>query len=421
MRTFFSLFDPSSGSTYERRGTTLNLAEFSHFCNEKFHLSIRAQRLTDSRKRAVIPTWMLYLFLIGCAALRKKSLHQIDLFARQKEARAWLGSDRYMVASDATYYRVLPGMDRGQLRENLQQAYVLLRQQGHGKITLPGGRQIRLVAVDGTVLSGQYASAVEVLGAHAAVIDLEPSEGRGKELAASARVLRRVYDRHGKGIADIVLGDGLYVTQNMMRLCRDELDTHLLVKVKDTDPLEIKNDAEAMFDAGKEFAADIEHVGGTDAERGMEYEVWAARGFHHGDFKGELKVARVRVQMLKGPRKGSLETFWIVTTDVTLTAEQMRELAHLRWSIENHGFRALNDQVNSKHQWARGKDAQERVEILMLILLTSFLLVLAYHAHLDKEALWDERRLRRVTLGYLGECWMLTLQGAAGTFALDGH
>lgn len=415
-RSFLSL---CPGPDYRKEGATLNLAHFSQFCNEKFHLSTRARRLQDARKKRVIPTWMLYMFLVGSAALRKKSLHQIDLFARQKEARAWLGSDRYMVASDATYYRVLPGIDRRQLREDLQQAYVLLRQQGHGKILLPGGRQIRAAAVDGSVFSGQYASAVEVLGAHAAVIDLEPCEGKGKELPASERALRRTFGRHGKGFVDIVLGDGLYVTQKMMRLCRDELDTDLLVKIKDTDPLDLKDDAQALFDGGPEFAAQIEHVRGTDTERGMQYEVWAARGFHHAGYPGELKVARVRVRMLKGPRKGSVETFWIVTTDVTLSAEQMRELAHLRWSIENHGFRALNDQVNSKHQWARGKDVAERVEALMLILFVSFLLVLAYHAHLDKDALWEERRLRRVTLGYLGECWLLTLQKAAGAFALD--
>lgn len=224
---------------------------------------------------------MLYLFWVGSAALRKKSLHQIDLFARQREARAWLGSDRYRVASDAAYYRVLPGIDRRQLREDLQQSYVLLRPQGHGKITLPGGRPIRAAAVDGSVFSGQYASAVEIPGTHAAVIDLEPCEGRGKELPASERVLRRVFGRHGKGFVDIVLGDGLYIPQKMMRLCRDELDTNLLVKVKDTDPLDLKDDAQALFDSGKEFAGEIERVKGTDAERGMQYEVWAAREFHH--------------------------------------------------------------------------------------------------------------------------------------------
>lgn len=147
----------------------------------------------------------LLLFLVGSLALRRKSLHQIDLFARQKEVREWLGSDRYMVASDTTFWRILPRMDRDQVRQELQQANVLLRQQGHGKLLLPGGRSIRAAAVDGTVLSGRYASVVEVLGAPAAVVDLEPCEGKGKQLPSSEGVLRRVFRRHGRGFVDIVL------------------------------------------------------------------------------------------------------------------------------------------------------------------------------------------------------------------------
>jgi hypothetical protein len=66
--------------------------------------------------------------------------------------------------------------------------------------------------------------------------------------------------------------------------------------------------------------------------------VAAASGFHHTGFADPLKVARVRTHRLKGPRKGKTETFWIITKDLTLSAAQMRELAHLRWSIENHAF-----------------------------------------------------------------------------------
>lgn len=362
----------------------------------------------------------LFLFLVGSGALRRRSLHQIDLFARQKDVRRWLGSDRYMVASDATFWRVLPRMDQDQVREELQQANVLLRQHGHGRILLPGGRWIRAAAVDGSVLTGRYSSVVEILGAHAAVIDLEPCEGKGKELPASEAVLRRVFQRHGPGFVDIVLYDGLGITEKMLRLCRQDLGTHLLVKSKELDTLLILQDAEALFRAGKDFAQDIEHVQGTDVDRGMQYEVWAARGFHHGKFPEELKVARVRITMLKGPRKGQPETFWIITTDVTLTAEQMRELAHLRWSIENHAFKALNEHVNSKHVWVRGEQAAQAFETLMLILFLSFTLVLAYHAHLDSDKLWKMRRLRRTTLGYLGECWLLSLRSAAGLFSVDG-
>jgi hypothetical protein len=361
----------------------------------------------------------LFLYAVGSVALRRQSFHQMDLMARQKDVKAWVGSDRRMVASDATYLRILPRMLKSQLREELQQANVLLRQQGHGTLTLPGGRRIRAAAIDGTVVSGRYASVLEAMGGHAAVVDVEPCEGRGKELVAGERLLRRVVKRHGKGFVDIVLGDGLYITEGMLTLSR-KLGTHLLVKTQELESLNILKDAEAIFNAGKDFQGDVEHVQGTDVERGMRYEVWAARGFHHGNFSGELKVARVRIQMLKGPRKGRTETFWIVTTDVTLTAGQMRELAHSRWSIENHTFRALNGYMDSKHVWTRGAHAAETFEAWMLIVALSFTLVLAYHAHLDFEKLWEALQLRRVTLGYLGDCWLLSLSTAAGLFRVDG-
>lgn len=360
----------------------------------------------------------IYALTVGSLALRKQSFHQIDLFARQPEVRRWLGSDRPMVASDCTLWRILPRMDRAQLREELSQANVLLRQQGHGTMLLPGGRKIRAAAVDGSTFGKKEASVLELVGAHAAVLDLEPSEGRGHELATSERVLRRAVKRYGPGFVDIVLGDGLYITEGMLRLCRQELQTHLLVKTQELDGLLILQDAEALFRSA-ETASSVEHVQGTDAERGMAYEVWATPGFLHGKFPEPLKVARMTIRMLKGPRKGATETWWIVTTDVTLSAEQMRELAHRRWSIENDTFRALNGHMNSKHVWTRGASAAETFEALMLLMALAFTLVLAYHAGLDRERLWESHRLRRVTLAYLAEGWLLSLQGAAGLFSAD--
>jgi hypothetical protein len=96
----------------------------------------------------------LFMFLVGGLALHRKSFHQMDLFGRQKEVRQWLGTSRYLVASDATFWRVLPGMDQPQIREELQQACELLRQKGHGKIALPEGRTLRAAAVDGSALGG---------------------------------------------------------------------------------------------------------------------------------------------------------------------------------------------------------------------------------------------------------------------------
>jgi hypothetical protein len=362
----------------------------------------------------------LFLFLVGSLALRRKSFHQIDLFGRQKEVRQWLGTSRYMVASDATFWRVLPGMDREEVREILQDATVLLRQKGHGKIELPQGRVLRVAAVDGSGLGGRYASVLEILGNHAAVVDLEPCANQGKELPASEVLLKRAFERYRNGFVDIVLGDALYLTQGMIDLCRTQLGTHLLVKTSEEESLVLLQRAKLFLEEGQASARPVERVHGVDAERGIDFEIEALSGLRHADSPHPLKVARVKYERLKGPYRGTKETFWIVTTDQSLTALQMRELAHRRWSIENDAFRALSAAVDSKHVWTRGKNAAAIFEVLMLLMFLAFTLSLAYHAGLDQVRLWEMFRLRRSTLAHLVDCFILSLQAAAGSFAPGG-
>ena len=399
----------------------MNLTDFTRFCTDQFDLRTKAQNLFEPRKRPEIPISQIFLLVVGALALRKQSFHQIDLFARNKGAKKWLGSRRPMVASDATLGRVLPQMDTTELRALVHDAYRLLRRKGRGKVKLPSGRKIQAAAVDGTCWGKRYASAVEMLGDAPVVLDFQRAPGQGHELATSEAVLRRVFyqfrDLEG-GLADIVLGDGAYITQNMLRLCRDELGTHLLVKTKELETLLVLKDAEALFNAPGDPATGIEHHRGNDLERGFTYETWAASGFVHEGFDGPLKVARVRTEPLKGTE--GAETFWIITTDTTLSAQDMRELAHRRWTIENQGFRALNDAMNSKHVWTRGKNSEDTFEGLMLMMVLSFMLVVAYHAQVDKDALWKKFRLRRLTLKHLAQEWLISLYHAIPLWADAG-
>jgi hypothetical protein len=396
----------------------INLSDFTRFCTDKFDLRLKAQTLFEPRKRPQIPISRIFLLIVGGLALRKQSFHQIDLFSRHKGVKKWLGSGRPMVASDATLWRVLPQMNRKELRGFVHQAYRLLRKKGQGQLVLPSGRKIRAAAVDGTCWGQRYASAVEMVGEAPVVLDFEPSPGEGHELATSEAVLRRVFaeflDLEG-GLADIVLGDGLYITLKMLQLCRRELGMHLLVKTTEVDSLLILKDAEELFNASGEMVQGIERRRGIDAERGLSYEIWAALGFEHTGFEDPLKVARVRIQPLKGEEPA--ETFWVITTDTTLSGPDMRELAHRRWEIENHGFRALNDAMNSKHVWTRGKNSEAIFEALMLMMLLSFMLVVAFHAQVDPDALWKKFRLRRLPLRQLAEAWLMTLYDADALWA----
>lgn len=399
----------------------MKLPDFTRYCTDKFDLRTRAQNLFEPRKRPEIPISQIFMLLVGGLALQKKSFHQIDLFSRTDEARRWLGTRRPMVASDATLWRVLPLMKRSELRGLLHQAYRMLRKRGHGNLKLPSGRKIRAAAVDGTCWGKRYASAVEMIGDAPVLLDFQLAPGQGHELATSEAVLRRCFSEFRGfegGLADIVLGDGAYITEGMLKLCRNELKTHLLVKTKELGTLLILKDAEAIFSAPGALDRGIEHQSGSDLERNMSYEVWAASGFTHAEFKGDLKVARVCTRPLKGA--GTPETFWIVTTDTTLSGGDMRELAHRRWMIENHGFRALNDAMNSKHVWTRGAQSEKTFEVLMLIMLLSFMLVVAYHAHLDRGRIWERWRLRNVTLAWLADQWRMTLHDASPLWADAG-
>jgi hypothetical protein len=53
----------------------------------------------------------------------------------------------------------------------------------------------------------------------------------------------------------------------------------------------------------------------------------------------------------------------------------------------------------------------------MLMMILSFMLVVAYHAQVDPEALWEKFRLRRLTLRQRAEEWLMTLYDAAALWA----
>lgn len=92
----------------------------------------------------------------------------------------------------------------------------------------------------------------------------------------------------------------------------------------------------------------MELVQGVDVERGLTYRVCAQSGILWDGLDEPLNVAWVPETALKGPRAGQTGEFWVLTTDATLTATELREVAHARWGIENLDFKATNAQVGSK-------------------------------------------------------------------------
>jgi len=200
--------------------------------------------------------------------------------------------------------------------------------------------------VDASDFGGLFASTFAITSDDVdAVIDLHPCRF-GKELAATKSLLNGLRAELGLNFVDIIVGDALYMSKEHIRECKEDFECDVLVKTEE-ERLTIIEDAKGLFFRMDSYPDDgIERVSGFDEARRDEFEIIAASGFEWGGLPFSLKVAYVRERHLK-PRKGrsEIEEFWVITTDESLSGEDMRELAHRRWHIENNCFKELNELV----------------------------------------------------------------------------
>ena len=60
-----------------------------------------------------------------------------------------------------------------------------------------------------------------------------------------------------------------------------------------------------------------------------------------------VQIARVHEGYRKDSRRSNTD-FWVITSDFSLTPAEIREAAHIRWSIENDVFKRLNHLSGTK-------------------------------------------------------------------------
>ena len=311
--------------------------------------------------------------------LGQSSLLAVDQYARSAEARKWHKSKKEdMVVSDTTLPRVLEGVDREPIMEIPYEVIKKLEKEGYWDWKLSTGRKIRAAGItDGSNFGGFWASVLMLAGKSEVVVDLEPYQKRGKELAANRKVLRRAAKKLGREFFDLILADGLYPTEKDFRLCRRELGSDLLVKTQE-ETLTVIQDARSLFFTRKgKVRQGMNRVEGLDPERQIRYEVVWAEGFQWQGLDDPMTVAWVRETFLK-PIEGRPEVaaFWVLTTFQGLVGEELRELAHGRWRIENGIFKRLNALVESKRYASHSPKVQEmllRLWMLGLSLLGAYL------------------------------------------------
>jgi hypothetical protein len=277
----------------------------------------------------------------------------------------WFGQTTPVV-SDTTMTRSLEGMKLGPIRSALVSAYHLGRRTGLSKWDGVLGKH-RVGIVDGTCFGPYMASCLEIVGQSALLMDMEPIPKRGKELPATATLLRRVMAALGPRCLDLVLGDGLYFNAPFFNLCLEELQSDVLVKTDDG-RRDVIRDAMGLFRAPPGTFKDIVRAEGTDVERLCTYQIAMAPGFEMEGVKEPVWVIWIRETYLK---KSLHVEFWLIFTQrygPGLTSEEGREFGHLRWDVENHGFKEFNQTMHSKHRYSQQPQVMAPIELLLSLI-----------------------------------------------------
>ena len=356
-----------------------HLPNFQQFCEERFQLRERLASLQDTRPAPQIPAGVVAEAICFMGALGLGSLLQCDQELRTEVGQAWFGQASSVV-SDTTMSRSLAGMEIEPIRALLLAVYQEGRAAGLSKWDGTLGK-FRVGIVDGTGFGTTLMSCVEIVGQRALLVDMEPIPKRGKELPASTALLQRVQPALGGGRLDLILGDGLYFTAPFFTLCLHDLHCDVLVKTDDA-RREVIVDAMGLFRTPPGQFTGIVRAEGLDLDRLCTYQMAMASGFAMDGVDEAVTVVWIREQYLK---KDLNVEFWVIFTQrygPGLTIEDARELGHLRWDVETHGFKEFNQTMHSKHGYSHDPQAMTPLELLLSLI---FILLQVFRGHLEEQ------------------------------------
>jgi hypothetical protein len=370
----------------------INLKSFWDFC-KGLGLASAIGKLSEP-KRYFKSNKLIYRFVLVMSLLGKTALLQMDQTGRFEKWKRLFGIGHYSddrlnhcVVSDSTL-PVRLGMLKE--REVLHINYQVFREG------LRRGWIRRIAIVDGTQWSGQLYSCLCFLTRWGDVVllDKEPIAKRGKELAASHRVVKRFCDKMGKGVIELLLADMLYFNERFWQLRQKGYIKDLLVKYTPNCKRKLKEPYRKVLQRFEELVAMAEkeelsksekkklyhlgfrHKSGFDEERMVTYQIYSADS---NSWDRRFKVARV---VEKDVKTEAEQHFYVITTAKSLSAERMRELGHKRWYIENDGFKMLNAHLKSKQYW---NDNPQVLANLILIWILAFSLLWLFRRIYDHQ------------------------------------
>ena len=307
---------------------------------KKFNFHTLFKSMTDIRKNPSIKlqTILVSLFLMPFFSLT--SLLSLDRESRTKAFKGIFGCKRKMVASDSTFRRVLGWLHQQQIAAFLMSFLLSFEKENLLRRKLVAGGTYRRVGIlDGTHMGGHWLVALCLTGKINYPALTRPYRKKGDELATSRKIIKDSRKILGPTCPNLWLLDGLYFNKTTFCDVRNQ-HSHLLIKVEKAKFREVLRDAENLF---QHFGGDLEKEQ-FDSQRLCSWKIKQTTD----TFAGYPVQIIHLVEFYPKRKKNRQIECWIITTDPSLSLEEIREAAHLRWQIENNVFKRISHHAGTK-------------------------------------------------------------------------
>ena len=356
-----------------------------HFLKEKAHLLEKISQFTDIRKNPQIKLNHIILSVLLMPFYSITSLLGLDRLSRKSQFKKLFGCTRKMVASDSTVNRAMRWLKEKEVQE-LQCGFLqLFEQERLSRIQLvPGGKYKRIGIVDGSQMGGHYPVSLHLCGKTDYPVMVMDACKRGKELPTSKVLLNQAAKVLKGSFPDLFLFDSLYFNKYTFKQVVSDFQVHLLIKSDEPEFREVLSDARFVFENKKDLEVPVIEKRGFDDIRMCSWKMEITSG----EFAGyPIQIAHLVEDY---PKRNQHTECWIATTDLSLTPDEIREAAHLRWHIENNGFKRLSHHTGTKRFYFRHPKpffTLLRLFCAAIALLGILIQILMREAHLFKRIL----------------------------------
>jgi hypothetical protein len=347
----------------------ISLKAFRRFCNRLFHLDDLILTLTDLRKKCKIPLPHIFYTLFYTTIINENNFLAKDKIARKQYFKNFIGSIRKMVASDSTLERNIRNNLNTNELNNINISLIKSLPQNH---FIEKKLNRKCIIFDGSGFGNFLKEIAFIPGKTDFIFQSSIIPKKGKELPSAYRLMNRIKNDFGKNCFDLAIYDGLYYTENAFNSTLEELGAHVLVKTSER--LSIVNDALEIIG---HFKNEVTTVKGYDYERNCSYEISLFKNIKAPTIATPVNLAIVN-EIYKYERRSGLkkETFYAITSDLTLEAEDIRYGSHLRWRIENNGFKQMNALYHSKRKYSKNEDVEKNLTLIIFLAYNLFHLYL---------------------------------------------